>query len=665
MTASQDDGKTPAGKTAAPGTDPVKPGATGSGVPNAGAKPAEPSASTAGKPAEPSAAADRPGGPPAGKAPEATKATEPGKVTAAPSASDPAKTGAAAPIGGVKPSEPPAKAGATGSSAVPPGTPPKPPEMGRPGEPAKAGATGSSAVRPDAAKGDAAGKPSGPPPGVSRVGAGDAVTDGPILDMKPKPAPDPAAKTGRPTDDKGMAQPRSAPSSGGGPGYGLVAASGLLGGVLGAGLFYALAHSGASGGKPDESRLAALDQKVAALASRDAVAALDKRVAANEQALKPLPEAVKKAEERAGEALQKAGGAPTAEGAPPAPPTDLAARLDALDQRVSALQEEPAKDQPADSKTTTLKGDDAARLADLDERLKAIETKGEASPEGQAPAPQVAQKLAALQGDVDARAKVSESAVQALGQRVDQFQQTIDARLKSTTDEAKQLAESGKARAEEAAKTLDKRFEEQGEKIAALDKALDGTAKAATVQTALRIVAADRVATALAAGLPYADALASLRSAGADDKRLDALAPFAETGAPTASSLAQSFRPIGEKIAAGRRAAKARTAAETGSIADRLQSMASSIVQVKKVGTSPPGAPVEASEDDPTAKVQDALDRGRIREAAQAFAALPEDVRSQAGDFGVKLKARADAEAAAQAVQADAFKGLPAPAAGR
>ena len=48
-------------------------------------------------------------------------------------------------------------------------------------------------------------------------------------------------------------------------------------------------------------------------------------------------------------------------------------------------------------------------------------------------------------------------------------------------------------------------------KIAALDKSVSQRAEISTVQAALRVVVADRVASALAAGMPYAEPLATLR----------------------------------------------------------------------------------------------------------------------------------------------------------
>ena len=104
---------------------------------------------------------------------------------------------------------------------------------------------------------------------------------------------------------------------------------------------------------------------------------------------------------------------------------------------------------------------------------------------------------------------------------------------------------------------------------------------------------------------------------------------------------AAEFRPIAERIAANRKAAQAKSVAETGDIKQRLMSMAESIVQVRKVDA--PAKPGETVTEDAVPKVQDALDRGAIAEAAKAFAGLPEDVRGQFGEFGTKLASRAAA----------------------
>lgn len=709
--------KPTSGGAASPSAESAKPGAPHSsaiepapvGPARSGDTPATPSPAPAKAGATDSSAIKTP----------ASSSTPPASVTAGKAAT---------------PSAEPAKPGATGSSAVSPaaagadksGEQWLSAQLGKPGgagatsaaspadkpreTQAPSGASGvTSGAKPnstkpaDAERGDTA-KSAGGPQTATRLEPDERLTDGPILDMKAKRIPDPAPKPAEPTP---RAEPaprmaeRSVEKSGGPPpsgfadpdargrglGFSAVVAAGLLGGIIGAGLVFTTLQWGAHGPRqelradsPIEARLTALDKRIGGLATRDALTALDTRVAANERALKGLPEAVKSASDRAEEALKKSPAAPAGggEAAPSAPPVpnDLVARIDALDQRVSALQEEPGRDQPPASKmTATQSGEDAVRLADLNERLKALEVKAEADPVG--PSPEMTEKLNALQGRLDAATKANESADQAAGQRLDQVQQAIEARLAAATaaiaaaaDSSKQAIEAGNAQATEAAKAADRRLQEQAEKLAALDKTVEGSAKAATVQAALRAIATGRVADALDRGVPYADALASLRASGtADPKQIGALEPYAESGAPTAASLAAAFRPVSEGIAAAQRAARAKTVAETGSVGDRLMSMAESVVQVRRVGgPAPQAAAAGASaspEVDPAARVQDALDRGRIVEAAQAFSALPDDLRGQAGIFGGKLKARADAALAAQALQADAFKALSPVPAGR
>jgi hypothetical protein len=299
----------------------------------------------------------------------------------------------------------------------------------------------------------------------------------------------------------------------------------------------------------------------------------------------------------------------------------------------------------------------------LADRLKTLETQV-AAVRKPADQPDLAPKLAALQTALDSRAKANADAIQGLGQKLTEAQQSLDAKVQAATQASQQAAEAGKTQVAEAAKGLERevqaQLQAQGEKIAGLDKALAARAETATVQAALRVVAADRIVTALNTGTPYADALAALRNyEPGDPARLTALAVFADRGAPTGRALAAEFRAVSDKITASRRAAQVRTVAETGDFSQKLMSMAESIVQVRKVDTPAPSAQGAAPVADPLPKIQDALDRGAVGEAAQAFAALPEAVRAEAGEFGTRLKSRAAAGEAAQALLAEAFKGLP------
>jgi hypothetical protein len=540
-----------------------------------------------------------------------------------------------------------------------------------------------------------------------------AATDGPIIDLKAKRLPDPppaqktaatgtgamgagsgpgigatpgAAKPGDKASDpkttSGASTPEAAKTSGTtggttpkipsapaaaaaaprGPGFGSVATAGLLGGVIGAGLLFGIERAGVLP-PADDGRLAALDQRIAALAPKDEVARLSQRIASNETALKAVPEAVSTARE----ALQKASAvpAPAADGAAPSAatlPAEITARLDSLDQRISALQEEPGQQGGEPRMTVAPSNGEAQQVTALADRVKTLEGQI-AAVQKPAEQPDLAPKLAALQTAVEARVKANTEATQSLDQKLTEVQQNLDAKVQAATQASQQAAETAKAQASEAAKGIERQVETQiqaqGEKIAGIDKALSARAETATVQAALRVVAADRIVTALNAGTPYADALAALRNyEPGDPAKLTAVAVFADRGAPTARTLAAEFRTVADKIAASRRAAQVRSVAETGDLGQKLMSMAESIVQVRKVDTPAPAAQGIAAAD-PLPKVQDALDRGAVGEAAQAFAALPENVRAEAGDFGTRLKSRAAAGEAAQGLLAEAFKGLP------
>ena len=57
-------------------------------------------------------------------------------------------------------------------------------------------------------------------------------------------------------------------------------------------------------------------------------------------------------------------------------------------------------------------------------------------------------------------------------------------------------------------------------------------------------------------------------------------------------------------------------------------------------------------------RIEDALSRDAVDEAAAAWDALPERARAVAPEWGAKLKARAEAERAARKVYADALSAL-------
>jgi hypothetical protein len=90
---------------------------------------------------------------------------------------------------------------------------------------------------------------------------------------------------------------------------------------------------------------------------------------------------------------------------------------------------------------------------------------------------------------------------------------------------------------------------------------------------------------------------------------------------------------------------------------DRLARMAERIVTVRAIDN-----PHATDTPSLVARLEAALDRNDLQEAAAAFDALPEPARRIAADWGQTLKQRAAVEAAARAVAAEAVAALVSPA---
>ena len=143
-------------------------------------------------------------------------------------------------------------------------------------------------------------------------------------------------------------------------------------------------------------------------------------------------------------------------------------------------------------------------------------------------------------------------------------------------------------------------------------------------------------------GAPYQAELTALTRLGADSAKLDALKPFAQTGAPTLAALRAAFAKLAPAVVA------AATPAQTGGVMDRLLDHLRQLVRIHKVG--------EAVGDDPeglTAHITAALARGDLAAADEAYGRLPEAAKQAAGDWGKLAEARQAAGVAALALRAD------------
>lgn len=397
---------------------------------------------------------------------------------------------------------------------------------------------------------------------------------------------------------------------------GAMIGSGLLGGLIGAGLLYGVQQwQGAPTGS--DPRIAQLEQRVGALAQQRAtpspgqpaaangqlegrLAALESTVGGVDQRIQAAQSAAEQAAARAQEALNRP--------APEAPPQNEAA--------LAQLSE---------------------RVARADEQI-------------QANAQQLQQARAGLEQvqQVQSGLQQAQSAIQQMQGTIQQVQTDLQQVRTDVQQAAAQARQAVEGRASEVDRRLseqDRRTGEQEQRLADLSRQVTQAA-AATTRPAIRVILAERLGSALRNGAPYTDVLSALRNAEADPAGLQALEPFAEQGAPTAAELAQDFRPLGDRILQQERPADA-------SWSDRLLRMADKVVTVRPVD-----APDKAGVTGLVGQIEQALTRGDVAAAVSAWEALPEPARRLSEEWGQQAKARAQADAAAQAIVSDAVAAL-------
>ena len=267
-------------------------------------------------------------------------------------------------------------------------------------------------------------------------------------------------------------------------------------------------------------------------------------------------------------------------------------------------------------------GLDSVALEKIDSRIAALEDRARTQAEGGSKAAE----------QLEARLTEQAKQVATLAPQIAEQGQRLGTIASQSAEQTQRLAALSQqvAQQNQRVEALAKQFAERGPEAAA----------------ALRVVAADRVANALRDGTPFPEAFGALARLKAEPQRLAAIEPFAKAGAPSAGALAQEFKPIAQKIIA-----EARGPANSWS--ERLGRMAEGIVTIRPVGE--PGSNTVPSL---VARIDDALARGALAEAAAAWDALPEPARRAQEDFGRRLKARAAAEDAARAISNQALAAL-------
>jgi hypothetical protein len=358
-----------------------------------------------------------------------------------------------------------------------------------------------------------------------------------------------------------------------------------------------------------------MEQQLGTLARQDDLRALEGRLAGIEGAQTNLSQMV-----QATQALAQRSAARAEEAAnrPPAAAVQNEAALGDLSNRVNALETQLREGvQAASAGTQALE----RRLAEQEQRLAAA-----------------TQPLERRLNEVEQRLA---TATQPLEQRLGQLEQ----RLATATQPLEQRLGQLEQRLATVTEPLERRLAEQEQRLSGVAQQVAQGGSDVT-RAGTRLVLVDRLGDALREGAPYTEALGALRGVTPEPAKLAPLEPFAQSGAPTAAALAQSFRPIAERL---RR--ESRPDAEDWS--ERLLRMADKVVSVRAVNE-----PAEAGVPGAVARIEDALARGSFADAAAAYEALPEPARQASAEWGQRLRQRAAAEAAARTVTADAVAAL-------
>ena len=401
-----------------------------------------------------------------------------------------------------------------------------------------------------------------------------------------------------------------------GLGAGALLGTGLLGGLVGAGLTMLGQTYWNPSRSRNDPRLEQLEQRLGSTPSREAVSNLERRLTALDAEQKSLNDRLRAAQQLAESnprpAQESASGGqtpasnPASESAPAERAPDLTPALAALTARFSMLEADVRELAPVrDQAQANL---EATRSLD--------------------------QRLSALQGQIQASV---EAGNRALDQR-------LTAALGQVRD---QLRDQMQANAE-ATRTLERRFADQDQRLTALAQRVGDRNPAEVATAALRVTLADRVGSALRAGSSLGPALEALRRLDIDPQALAALEPYAAQGAPSAAALAQSFKPLGDRIIA-----ESRPASSNANWSDRLWRMADQVVTVRAVSDA-------GGNDAPSlvARIQTALANGSLRDAAAAWDALPEPARRLSDDWGRRLKQQLAAEEAVQKIADRALSAL-------
>lgn len=275
--------------------------------------------------------------------------------------------------------------------------------------------------------------------------------------------------------------------------------------------------------------------------------------------------------------------------------------------------------------------DRSNELANLQSRLEALQSSATAADRKASAATEAAQKAT---GEAQANAqRLTELANAQRSQAPDL--QAIEG-----------LGEQAR-RAQATAAAVEQRLDQTAARIGSVETlAKSAAAPSPQAMAAARIVLAERVRAAIAAGRPFAADVTALGAGGGAAEQIAALRAVADTGAPTRDALSAEL--------AGHRAMISRELTPaSASWQDKLLGLASRIVTVRPVGET-------GANDRGTLliRLENALANGNFQAATGLWEQLPEPARRASAAFGDRLKKRAAADAAISKMAQDAVAAL-------
>jgi hypothetical protein len=261
----------------------------------------------------------------------------------------------------------------------------------------------------------------------------------------------------------------------------------------------------------------------------------------------------------------------------------------------------------------------------------------------------------------EAQAKAAGDTLTALAHRVDELAAASQSALAQAKAAAVAAEQAGKASQTNVQRSdieaLNNRVAAVESTVRSLATDIAQRASSADDGAARATVAAEALRAAVERGVSYQAELAAVKSLGADQNAIVALAPFAADGLPSAAALSRELIAL---MPALERAAE--PAPNDGSFLGRLETHVQRLVRITPIdGPAPPATPTAQASDDASsaiARLHAEAARGDIGAALADIPRLPEAARALAASWVKKAEAREQAIAASNRIAADALAAL-------